>query len=77
MDEILEQLSILLSDSSLDEDGVNGFLHIINTLEKDKDIFVISHHGESFYDNFDNIIKFEKNGNFSIKKVDTFIEWYK
>ena len=61
-------------DSSLDEDGVNGFLHIINTLEKDKDIFVISHHGESFYDNFDNIIKFEKNGNFSVKKVDTFIE---
>lgn len=61
-------------DSSLDEDGVNGFLHIINTLEKDKDIFVISHHGESFYDNFDNIIKFEKSGNFSDKKVDTFIE---
>ena len=61
-------------DSSLDEDGVNGFLHIINTLEKDKDIFVISHHGESFYDNFDNIIKFEKSGNFSVKKVDTFIE---
>lgn len=61
-------------DSSLDEEGVNGFLQIINTLEKDKDVFVISHHGESFYDNFENIIRFEKNGNYSVKKIDTFIE---
>lgn len=61
-------------DSSLDEEGVSGFLQIINTLEKDKDVFVISHHGESFYDNFENIIGFEKHGNYSEKKVDTFID---
>lgn len=64
MDEVL--------DNSLDEDGINGFLTILKTIESDKDVFVISHHSEKYYNLFPNIIEIEKKINYSEVKVDTF-----
>ena len=63
-------------DGSLDEDGVNGFLNILRTIESDKDVFIISHHSEKYYNLFPNIIEIEKKINYSEIKVDTFIDNY-
>jgi len=55
-------------DSSLDYSGTSDFLKIIRYVIKDSNIFVISHK-DGVQDMFDNIIEFEKKGNFStIKK---------
>ncbi len=51
-------------DSSLDGLGTEDFLKIIRFVIKDANIFVISHK-EGLEDKFDNVIKFEKQGNFS------------
>ena len=51
-------------DSSLDGFGTEEFLKIIRFVIKDANIFVISHK-EGLEDKFDNVIKFEKQGNFS------------
>lgn len=64
-------------DGSLDEDGINGFLHILRTIESDKDVFIISHHSEKYYDLFPNIIEVDKKINYSEIVVDTFIGKYK
>ena len=63
-------------DGSLDEDGVNGFLNILRTIESDKDVFIISHHSEKYYNLFPNIIEIEKKINYSEIKIDTFIDKY-
>lgn len=63
-------------DGSLDEDGVNGFLNILRTIESDKDVFIISHHSEKYYNLFPNIIEIEKKINYSEIKIDTFIDNY-
>ena len=63
-------------DSSLDEDGVNGFLNILRTIESDKDVFIISHHSEKYYNLFPNIIEIDKKINYSEIKIDTFIDNY-
>ena len=51
-------------DSSLDGQGTDDFFKIIKTLEKEN-IFIISHKGDILFDKFTNIIKFEKEHNFT------------
>ena len=51
-------------DSSLDGTGTDEFLKILNTLAKEN-VFVISHKGDTLYDKFGSVIKFEKVKNFS------------
>ena len=52
-------------DSSLDNEGTDAFLKIINTLDTDTNVFVISHKGEILYDKFLSTIKFVKEKQFS------------
>ena len=52
-------------DSSLDTSGTEEFLKIIQSLDKDTNVFIISHKGDSLYDKFHSVIKFEKTKNFS------------
>lgn len=52
-------------DSSLDGNGTEEFLKILETLTADTNVFIISHKGDSMYDKFHSVIKFEKNQNFS------------
>ena len=51
-------------DSSLDGSGTDDFLKILNTFS-DQNVFVISHKGDTLYDKFRSILKFEKVKNFS------------
>jgi len=51
-------------DSSLDGQGTDDFFKIIKTLTKEN-IFVISHKGDILFDKFTNIIKFQKEHNFT------------
>ena len=51
-------------DSSLDGTGTDEFLKILNTLTKEN-TFVISHKGDTLFDKFRSVIKFEKVKNFS------------
>ena len=56
-------------DSSLDAEGTENFMKVMNTLEgKGLNTFVISHKTDLLADKFDKQIKFEKIGNFSHKK---------
>jgi DNA repair exonuclease SbcCD ATPase subunit len=57
MDEVL--------DGSLDSNGTDEFLKIINTLTQDTNTFIISHKTDQMYDKFSNVLKFEKHKNFS------------
>ena len=52
-------------DSSLDHDGVENLLKILNTLDNDTNVFVISHKGEILDGKFDAKIEFKKEKNFS------------
>jgi len=52
-------------DSSLDHNGTDEFLKILGTLTQDTNVFIISHKGDTLFDKFDHIIRFEKNKNFS------------
>ena len=52
-------------DSSLDNNGTEEFLKIINTLTADTNLFIISHKGDALFDRFHSLIKFEKHKNFS------------
>ena len=52
-------------DSSLDGNGTEEFLKIINTLTTDTNLFIISHKGDQLFDKFHSLIKFEKHKNFS------------
>ena len=51
-------------DSSLDSSGTDDFLKILNTFNNEN-VFVISHKQDMLFDKFRNVIKFEKNRNFS------------
>lgn len=57
MDEVL--------DGSLDSNGTDEFLKILNNLTHDTNTFIISHKVDQMYDKFTNILKFEKHKNFS------------
>jgi energy-coupling factor transporter ATP-binding protein EcfA2 len=52
-------------DSSLDVNGTNEFLKILNSLTKDTNTFIISHKTDQLVDKFNQVIKFEKSKNFS------------
>ena len=52
-------------DSSLDSNGTEEFLKILNALTKKQNTFIISHKGDILYDKFKSVIKFEKHKNFS------------
>jgi energy-coupling factor transporter ATP-binding protein EcfA2 len=52
-------------DSSLDINGTDYVMNLINTLGEETNIFVISHKGDLLFDKFRSVIKFEKNQNFS------------
>jgi DNA repair exonuclease SbcCD ATPase subunit len=52
-------------DSSLDNNGTEEFLKIINTLTADTNLFIISHKGDQLFDRFHSVIKFQKVKNFS------------
>jgi DNA repair exonuclease SbcCD ATPase subunit len=51
-------------DSSLDGQGTDDFFKIIKSMPKEN-IFIISHKGDILFDKFTNIIKFEKEQNFT------------
>lgn len=52
-------------DSSLDGVGTEEFLKLLNTLDNNTNVFVISHKGDQLFDKFRSVIKFEKKNNFS------------
>jgi DNA repair exonuclease SbcCD ATPase subunit len=55
-------------DSSLDQDGVDNLLKILDTVEVDTNVFVISHKSDVLDGKFRNKIEFEKVKNFSVMK---------
>ena len=52
-------------DSSLDVAGTDEFLKLLNTLTDGVNAFIISHKGDTLYDKFSNVLRFEKYKNFS------------
>jgi DNA repair exonuclease SbcCD ATPase subunit len=56
MDEVL--------DGSADQDAKDAFFQILGSLT-DTNVFVISHNGDSLFEKFDSVIKFEKSKSFS------------
>ena len=52
-------------DSSLDSNGTEEFLKILQSLTTDTNTFIISHKQDQLYDKFEKVIKFEKHKNFS------------
>ena len=52
-------------DSSLDANGTDYVMNLINTLGEETNVFVISHKGDLLFDKFRSVIKFEKYQNFS------------
>ena len=52
-------------DASLDSNGCDEFLKLLNELGQDTNIFVISHKGDILQDKFRSVIRFEKHKNFS------------
>ena len=55
-------------DSSLDNDGVETLMKILDTLESDTNVFVISHKGDMLDGKFRSKIEFVKDHNFSFIK---------
>ena len=53
-------------DSSLDGDGTDEFMKIVNEQGETINVFVISHKGDTLYDKFRVHMKFEKRKNFSV-----------
>lgn len=52
-------------DSSLDNNGTDYLMNVLNTLGEDTNVFVISHKGDQLFDKFRGVVKFEKYQNFS------------
>ncbi len=52
-------------DSSLDVSGTEDFMKMLKDIVGDTNVFVISHKGSELFDKFQNVIRFEKVGNFS------------
>ena len=52
-------------DSSLDSQGTDDFLKLLNALNEKTNAFIISHKGDALYDKFEEVIRFEKYKNFS------------
>ena len=56
-------------DSSLDHDGVENLLKILNTLGEDTNTFIISHKGDILDGKFESKLEFTKEKNFSKMKI--------
>jgi energy-coupling factor transporter ATP-binding protein EcfA2 len=52
-------------DSSLDNDGIDNLMKILNTVTIDSNVFIISHKGDVLDSKFRNKIEFIKERNFS------------
>lgn len=52
-------------DSSLDSNGTEEFLKILQSLTADTNTFIISHKTDQLYDKFEKVVRFEKHKNFS------------
>ena len=52
-------------DASLDSNGCEDFLKLLNDIGKDTNVFTISHKGDILQDKFENVIRFIKERNFS------------
>lgn len=52
-------------DSSLDNNGTDYLMNLLNTLGDETNVFVISHKGDVLFDKFRSVIKFEKFQNYS------------
>ena len=52
-------------DSSLDVNGTDFVMNLLNTLSEETNVFVISHKGDQLFDKFRSVLKFEKYQNFS------------
>lgn len=52
-------------DASLDKDGVQQLMNLINEDQKDNNVFVISHNTDDMTDSFERTLTFVKDGNFS------------
>ena len=52
-------------DSSLDIDGIDNLTKILSTLDKDSNVFIISHKGDVLENKFRSKIEFYKQRNFS------------
>lgn len=53
-------------DSSLDVNGTDYVMALLNTIGEDTNVFVISHKGDQLFDKFRSQIKFEKRQNYSV-----------
>ena len=53
-------------DSSLDNNGVDYVMNLLNTIGEETNVFVISHKGDQLFDKFRNQFKFEKIRNYSV-----------
>ena len=53
-------------DSSLDNNGTEYVMQLLNTIGEDTNVFVISHKGDQLFDKFRSVIKFEKRQNYSV-----------
>ena len=53
-------------DSSLDNNGTDYVMTLLNTIGEDANVFVISHKGDQLFDKFRSVIKFEKKQNYSV-----------
>ena len=53
-------------DSSLDNNGTDYVMTLLNTIGDDSNVFVISHKGDLLFDKFRSVIKFEKKQNYSV-----------
>ena len=53
-------------DSSLDVNGTEYVMTLLNTIGEDTNVFVISHKGDQLFDKFRSVIRFEKRQNYSI-----------
>ena len=52
-------------DGSLDVNGTEDFMRIIDTLTQGTNTFIITHKGDQMADKFTNVLRFEKHHNFS------------
>ena len=52
-------------DSSLDTNGTEEFLKILQQFTKDTNTFIISHKTDQLVDKFESVLRFEKKQNFS------------
>lgn len=52
-------------DSSLDNNGTDYVMSLLDTIGEDTNVFVISHKGDQLFDKFRSLIKFEKKNNYS------------